>query len=177
MKKFMTVALATAMTAALACTAFAGDVDYGTIGSEDQWGKFINPGQFLDDITGVATCELLTEGLEELNGCYEVSAASDGWGWDAVNLSEDNVDGDTVIIPCKFEATDVGDDGYPFAKIQIQYWAEGTVKVTQMVLKDASGNVLYDSAAASSADTAPIIYLAAIVGIAGLAMVASKKRA
>ncbi|MBR6897183.1 MAG: hypothetical protein IKN24_03325 [Lachnospiraceae bacterium] len=180
MKKFMTVALATAMTAAFTCTAFAvGDVDYNGMGGEDSYGAYFNPGQYVDDMTAVATVELTFDDLPEaLNGCYEVSGNFDAWAWDSVNLSDDNTDGYTVIIPTSFTEDDKDDTGYGFAKVQVQNWVDGTkITLESFVLKDKDGNVLYDSAAASSGDATPIIYLAAIVGIAGIAMVASKKRA
>ncbi|MCR5744133.1 MAG: hypothetical protein K6F92_10505 [Lachnospiraceae bacterium] len=172
MKKFMTVALATAMTAALACTAFAGQgtVDYGTFGQSDEWGSFINPGASVSDITTITSVDIVCTGFDDLpNGCYEVSSADDGWAWDAVTLSEDNytanADGSfTVHIPVTFTSACEN-----FAKVQIQSWVDGeTVTIS---------NVVFNTASSDTADVAPIAYLAAIVAVAGVAMVASKKRA
>ncbi|MBQ2082622.1 MAG: hypothetical protein II468_03180 [Lachnospiraceae bacterium] len=185
MKKLNVLALTGAMVAAMSVSAFAGTVNYNGFSDSDSYGEFINPGKYVDDMTKVATVEMTFDSIPELNGCYEVSANSDSWGWDAVNLDTKGVvSGATIIAPCTFDAGDAGDDGKGFAKVQAQYWADGTITLQQLVMKDASGAVLYDSAAGSgevtpepTGDVSPVVYLAAIVAIAGIAMVASKKRA
>ena len=191
MKKFMTVALATAMTAALACTAFAdnGVTTYPEgIHHEDQYGTFINAAELVDDVSKIDTVEFtfnVADPNGEYNGCISYGAKSNNW-WTQFNITTENItfnDDDTWFASASgivLQADDgVGDDGgVGTVKICLNDWgAQATLDVVKFVMKDKDGNVIYDSTAPATGDATPIIYLAAIVGMAGLAMVASKKRA
>jgi hypothetical protein len=88
--------------------------------------------------------------------------------------------GNTYVMPVSNYA--LGEDGSD--SLQIQMWwlnvgtdgSDATATLDSVVLKDADGNVLLTVGAASgTGDVAPVAYLAAVVALAGAALVASKK--
>ena len=164
MKKFMTVALATAMTAALACTAFADgkpeehefSASYNDVGETDASIVYL-------DVTDCASVSITFDFTDTYGGGgigWNSAAAAGEWAY--TNYSNDDAE-HTVKVDCSDIVAD--EDGNK--KIQVVCWWVG-----EPYYADFEYEV-----AASSGDAAPIIYLAAIVGIAGIAMVASKKRA
>ena len=169
MKKFMTVALATAMTAALACTAFAADDKTETIefsvdvNADDSYGA----GKFLIDATGYETVTIVFD--FETNETY----GGGGMGYNTVetgawaNCNEYSNESDTMTYTIDVADIAPGDDGSQ--TFEIQCWWVGDDPYT--------ATLTYTAAASETADVAPIAYLAAIVAVAGVAMVASKKRA
>ncbi len=207
MKKFMTVALATAMTAALACTAFADgedqkitEVSYNitvTGGNASYTMQFTDWNSYTFQVNeGTADYEVeFPEGVEEEDGFtnlgYVMSAA------DPANTKLSADDGITVVVNTitvngyKFDLSantlkgGLNDDGAEMNGELNIWWGKNGADIASV---DGTATIKFSSSAltlqapaqyasSETGDAAPIIYLAAIVGIAGIAMVASKKRA
>lgn len=196
---FAGIAAAAIAVSAMAVTASAVDVTYPDFGESDEWGSYMDMVKMYPDVAKVATCEITIKDTEA-NGCVVVAANSNGWGWNPVDSAAANGDGTfTYSVPCALDASD------DFVKITVQDWDESTLaEVCKIVLKDASGSVLFEAPAGSAgtatasvedttadttaADTttttttAPatgnvaVASVAAVMGLAGIAMIASRKR-
>ena len=204
---FAGIAAAAIAVSAMAVSASAVDVTYPDFSESDEWGSYMDMVKMYPDVANVATCEITITDTEA-NGCVVVAANSNGWGWNPVDSAAANGDGTfTYSVPCALDASD------DFVKITVQDWDESTLaEVCKIVLKDASGNVLFEAPAGggaaaepatleatendapavdTSADTtttgtdtttAPatgnvaVASVAAVMGLAGVAMIASRKR-
>ncbi len=196
MKKFTTLALATAMTAAMACTAFGADpLRTGTVSGESA-NPNVDP--YIVDTTSltdeqrssIAVAEFtFTVSSDFLNGGGGYNANGTDWTQDAgYEFKTDDASAvGTQVYSMPIENYALGEDGTD--SLQVQMWwlnvnpdgSDATATLDSVVLKDADGNVLlsYGAAAESDAndtgDVAPVAYLAAVVALAGVALVASKK--
>ena len=197
-KKFIaSIAAAAIAVSAMAVSASAAiNITYPDYAESDEYGEYMDMAKMYADVSKVATCEITIKDTEG-NGCVVVAAESTGWGWTPVDSSTANGDGTfTYSVPCSLAESDT------FVKITIQDWDESTpAEVCKIVLKDASGSVLFEAPAggaaaepatleATEADgpavadttTAPatgnaaVASIAAVMGLAGVAMIASRKR-
>ena len=200
MKKFMSVALATAMTVALSASAFADDTkftagidgqfDTSVDGNFDEWQDLssyrqefsygeevtltVDYGQkvaFSGNYVGLNTTVapiLGEDGKTPINDAKLISLSLDG---EAVTINDDSLlTSEGIDGGVRINLTNAWNGDITTQPIAQDVWAGKTFQTISVTFRINSG-------AASSADTAPIIYLAAIVGVAGIAMVASKKRA
>ena len=177
MKKLNVLALAGAMVAAMSMTAFAD-------GLMSKTGNAESATKYTVDFSG------LTE--EQVASITKITAD--------VTLDSDYVNGaiggnvDGAWAAPQAELTGSGQfvwepAGSLVAKeyAEVQFWwvnningdesTPGTATLTAVTFYDKDGNVVTAGAGEATADVAPVAYLAAIVAIAGVAMVASKKRA
>lgn len=200
MKKLMSVALATAMTVALSASAFADDTkftagidgqfDSSVEGNFDEWQDLasyrqefsygeevtltVDYGQkvtFTGNYVGLNTTVapiLGEDGKTPINDAKLISLSLDG---EAVTINNDSLlTSEGIDGGVRINLTNAWNGDITTQPIAQDVWAGKSFQTISVTFRINSG-------AASSADTAPIFYLAAIVGIAGIAMVASKKRA
>lgn len=184
--KVAAAVLAGAMVLGMTVTAFAdGEITLEGYTLTDDYGDHMDMTKMVDDVTKVATCELVIQSSEK-NGTAVVAAESTGWEWAQNNFADvavDNGDGTfSVPIACKLESTDT------FVKITVQDWSEAKDAVIKgIVFKDASGAVIKtlgtvpsenppadDTPTGDSAATVAII-LAAVAALAAVATVSVKK--
>jgi len=200
MKRFMTIALATAMTAALSVSAFADDTTF-TAGIDGQFDTSVD-GNF-------AEWQDLSSYRQEFGYGEEVTLTVDygqkvafSGNYVGLNTTVTPIygdDGKTVVNDAKLvslsldgESITINDDSLLTAegidggvRINLTNAWNGDI-TTQPIAQDVwagrtfqtiSVTFRINSDAASTADVSPIAYLAAIAAVAGVAMVASKKRA
>ena len=155
---FAGIAAAAIAVSAMAVTASAAiTITYPDFDESDEWGSYMDMVKMYPDVANVATCEITIKDTEG-NGCVCIASASTNWAWAPVDSSTANGDGTfTYSVPCALDASD------DFVKITVQDWDESTLaEVCRIVLKDASGSVLFEApaggagtAAASVEDTTP----------------------
>jgi hypothetical protein len=201
MKKFTTLALATAMTAAMACTAFAGNSIQSTssIGTANDDGSFtvdfVAAGIDATTVTGV-TLTLTVDDSDGFGGGIMFNGTACGW-----DQSEDYYWGDADAAKA-LVATSTGNAGEytvtfavpdgefgdmtaedAYAQICVQQWWGNDVTITNVSVETSGssdagaddGAGAGADAGAAAGDVAPVAYLAAVVALAGVALVASKK--
>ena len=184
MKKLNVLALTGAMVAAMSMTAFAD-------GLMSKTGNAESATKYTVDFSGlteeqVASITKITADVtldsDYVNGA--IGGNVDGaWAAPQVELSGS---GQFVWEPAgSLVAKDDAGNLAPYAEVQF-WWVNningdestpGTATLTAVTFYDKDGNVVSAGAGEATADVAPVAYLAAIVAIAGVAMVASKKRA
>jgi hypothetical protein len=198
MKKFTTLALATAMTAAMACTAFAGVKDTTVENSSIDNGGFyydlVAAGYDPSTVTG-AVITFTLDDSDGFGGGYMMCGSACSWvqkdgEWDWGNpdsekpvLAVPTGNAGEYTLTVDFSSSDVGfgsvdgDDYY--AKICVQQWwgNEMTVTGVQVITTGDSTEDTTPTEDTSNpdGDVAPVAYLAAVVALAGVALVASKK--
>ena len=153
-KKVFAGVCAGAMVASMSVCAFADDVVIpADILSSDDYGDFINPAAFVDDLSKVAKVSVnLSCDADSFGGIINIAADSNGWAWAPVDYSNEtltkNADSTyTLDADCALASTD------SFAKIGIQCYWGGPVTINGIALIDADGNSLYTFPAASDDDT------------------------
>lgn len=201
MKKFTTLALATAMTAAMTCSAFAAD----PLLSGSVSGDSARPTEevYVVDTTSltdeqrasIASAEFsFTVSSNFLNGGGGYNTNGTDWtqpaGYEFKAAEDDGSLGSGNVYTMPIENYALGEDGSD--SLQVQMWwlninpdgSDATATLDSVVLKDADGNVLLSvgdvatpdpEPSIPAGDTAPVAYLAAVVALAGVALVASKK--
>ncbi len=209
MKKFRTLALAGAMTAAMVCSAVADPVSINDVkkdgvvvldGTEATAPKMyqFNIGDFSDGTNGAISKITITgkgtgwadadwvgggggvgfNRTDEDGTWIQVDFNLDGGVWKNDTGVTGTVNGDDFTVVLNFEemyaakGVEPGTNWADGQFIQLGWWwgtndtiSISDIKVETIPSADATG------------DVAPIAFLAAIVAIAGIAMVASKKRA
>lgn len=108
-KIFAAVAATAVAASMTAVTSFASEtigMDGYTL--SDEYGNYMDMLQMYTDVASVATCEItITD--SEANGCAVVASESTGWAWNQVDSSSatDNGDGTfTYVVPCTLAASD-----------------------------------------------------------------------
>lgn len=207
MKKFGTLALATALTAALACTAFADDALLTKTGNTSGAEKYEVDLSGLTEDQLESVVQAVADVTVDSGYCNGTIGANLGGDWSSMNpQGEVSGDGETsgqFVWDLDGSLVSYDDDGNLAPYMEVQLWwvnpfydedgaesGEGTATVTAVTLYDASGNVVLSTSTGAatddttddasdgstdSGDTAPVAYLAAVVALAGVALVASKK--
>lgn len=177
MKKFTTLALATAMAAAMSCSAFAamsGDVaNCDTSKGSLNIDALAIAGDKITEVTG-AVITFTVDDTDGFGGGFMMNSDSTGWlqkdgVWDWGNdekpVLAEGADGKYTLTVNFGEERFKADETY--AQIFVQQWWGNDIKVESVTLTGISNE---------AGDVAPVAYLAAVAAVAGLAMVASKKR-
>lgn len=189
MKKFTTLALATAMTAALACTAFADDALLTKTGNDSSAEKYVVDFSGLSEDQVASITKIVADITVDSEFCNGTIGANVDGAWASMNpQGEINGASGQFVWEPGGSLVAYDDDGNfaPYAEVQL-WWVNpiydedgnetgaGTATVTAVTLYDADGNVVGGGDSAPTGDTAPVAYLAAVVALAGVALVASKK--
>ncbi len=194
MKKFGTLALATALTAALACTAFADDALLTKTGNDSSAEKYEVDLSSLTEEQLESVTQAVADVTVDSGYCNGTIGANLGGAWSSMNpQGEVSGDGETsgqFVWDIDGSLVSYDDDGNLAPYMEVQLWwvnpmydedgnegDAGTATLTAVTLYDADGNVVLSvgGSAAETSDTAPVAYLAAVVALAGVALVASKK--
>jgi hypothetical protein len=228
MKKFTTLALATAMTAAMACTAFADSTISGFTADTGDWASSFADGDFIDanTFTKDTALDVTVNYTLDTSKEYWLLAPAQANGWAKLNAN-----GYISNIALKDESTQQDDgtwvdasgnavsgvmqsDGFIVlgagsTSVSFTISADGVnalisgaaddfdgllfqiygVEVTSVTLsqdgvklnskvgteEEETPAPAEDNSGANDGDVAPVAYLAAVVALAGAAMVASKK--
>jgi len=167
MKKFTTLALAGAMAAAMSCSAFADTQAALTFSNDVNKDKTEGVSLYTIDATGYEKAVITFDFTDTYGGGgmgFNTVATGD-WA----NCNEFSNEAETMTY--KINVADIkADEETGKQTFQVQCWWVGETPFTAQL-------TLVGGEAAPSGDVAPVAYLAAIVAVAGIAMVASKKRA